>query len=189
MIMKKPELNFNNIRAGRNWTLFMDRDGVINKQIIDGYVLSNDQFEFLPGVLKAIPMLNLCFDRIFIVTNQQCIGYGLISALAIEGIHKMMLSKINDLGGSIDHVFVAPYLESDKNTYRKPGIGMVLDALRSYPDTDLSKSIMVGDSESDMQLGRNAGIYNVLINGHEEINPDLIDHSFNSLLEFTLQFQ
>lgn len=187
--MKKPELNFNKISVGENWTLFMDRDGVINKQIIDSYVLSNDQFEFLPGVLKAIPMLNLCFDRIFVVTNQQCVGYGLISTLTIERIHKMMLSRINDFGGSIDHVFVAPFLESKKNPYRKPGIGMVLDALKIYPDTDLSKSIMVGDSKSDMQFGRNAGIYNILVNGREEIKPDLIDYSFDSLLEFALQFQ
>ncbi len=149
MIMKKQALNFKEINAGKNWTLFMDRDGVINKQIINGYVLSDDQFEFLHGVLKAIPMLNLCFDRIFVVTNQQCINYGLISAMEIERIHNMMLRRISKAGGKIDHVFVAPYLESEKNTYRKPEIGMVLDALQMHNDIELSKSVMVGDTKSD----------------------------------------
>ena len=96
------------------------------------------------------------------MTNQQCVGYGLISEEDLDEIHKMMLGKVNETGGKIDHVFVAPFLESEKNPYRKPGTGMVLDAINVYSGIDLSKSVMVGDSESDMQFGRNAGLYNIM---------------------------
>jgi len=79
--------------------LFLDRDGVINKRLVQRYVQNFDQFEFLPGVLEAIPVLNRYFNKTVIVTNQRGIGLGLMTKEELENIHKQMLTKIENKGG------------------------------------------------------------------------------------------
>lgn len=187
--MKKHKKSFKDLPGDSKWTLFLDRDGVINKQIIGGYVLNNSQFEFLPQVPEALAILKNHFKRIFIVSNQQAVGKGLLSMEDLNLIHQRMLEEIMAAGGQIDHIFVAPHLESENNPYRKPGTGMAIEASSSYPDISLSKSIMAGDSESDMIFGRNAGMKNTLINKQLKISKKLFDFQFSSLMDFAEQIQ
>ena len=84
------------------WTLFLDRDGVINRRIIDGYVTSWEEFEFLPGVLDAMELLAGKFRYIMVITNQQGVGKGLMTMEQVDAIHDRMCLEIEAHGGRID---------------------------------------------------------------------------------------
>ena len=157
----------------KTWTLFLDRDGVINVRLIDDYVKNINEFEFLPGVLEAFKIFAEKFGRIIIVTNQQGIGKGLMTLQDVNSIHDFMLKAIESQQGRVDKIYVCPQLKSDPNNFRKPSPRMAYMAQHDFPEIDLEKSIMIGDSNSDIEFGRNAGMYTILI-GNE----------FDSLLEF-----
>ncbi|MBC7862469.1 MAG: HAD-IIIA family hydrolase [Bacteroidia bacterium] len=180
-------MTLKSLNIDRSWTLFLDRDGVLNKQIPDDYVKHYGEFEFLPGAKDCIAGLNNKFGKIIVVTNQQGIGKGLFTASELEGIHLSMLLDIILAGGQIDRIFYAPELESENSEMRKPNIGMAHAAKEAFPEIDFSKSIMAGDSVSDMLFGRKAGMKTVFLNKKfpEENDKALIDFSFSDLLAFS----
>lgn len=142
----------NNIDLSNCDTLFLDRDGVINRLLINDYVKTWNDFEFLPGVLAALKILNSHFKHIIIVTNQRGVGKGLMSEKALLEIHERMMEEIGKCGGRIDKIYYCTdILESSPN--RKPNIGMALRAKVDFPDINFKNSIMIGDSESDMIFG------------------------------------
>jgi histidinol-phosphate phosphatase family protein len=165
--------------------LFLDRDGVINKKLDNDYVKHWMDFEFLDGVHDAMKILNGKFGHIVVVTNQQGIGKGLYRTEDLELIHKNMVYEIDYLGGRIDKVYFSPYLDSQKHPTRKPGTGMGLAAKQDFPAIDFTKSIIVGDSMSDMEFGRALGMKTVFIS-EEKRKDDKIDFNFPSLVEFSL---
>lgn len=129
--------------------LFLDRDGILNKHLPGDYVRNWSMWEWLPGILEAMPVLAKRFKRIFIVTNQQGVGKGLMTEADLEDVHRHMLADIEAAGGRIDRVYVCTALESEKSPNRKPEIGMALQAQRDFPEVDFHRSVMVGDSKSD----------------------------------------
>ncbi len=157
-----------------SWTLFLDRDGVINRNIDDGYVLSWEMFEFLPGVLETLPKLAKIFPRIIVISNQQCIGKGLLSVQELDEIHENMLNLVELNGGRIDAIYYAPDLANPGNLLRKPATGMAILAKNDFPDIDFSKTIMVGDKLSDMEFGKAAGMITFYLSDTYSENP-LID--------------
>jgi len=163
-----------------DWTLFLDRDGVINRRIVDGYVTCWEEFEFLPGVVEAIKILTERFKYIFVITNQQGIGKGLMSMEQVDDIHDRMCTEIEAHGGLVDGILVCPQLASDPDNYRKPHPDMAYMACEICPDIGLEKCIMVGDGQTDIEFGHNAGTHTVFIG---EENPDA-DDSFPSLIDF-----
>lgn len=163
-----------------DWTLFLDRDGVINRRIMDSYVTSWDEFEFLPGVLEALEILAQRFRYIIIITNQQGVGKGLMTMEQVDDIHDRMCTEIEAHGGRIDGILVCPQLASEPDNYRKPDPAMAYTAQEIYPRIDLEKCIMVGDGATDIEFGHNAGTHTVFI-GDE--NPDA-ELNFSSLLDF-----
>ena len=171
------------IAAEKGWTLFLDRDGVINVRLIDEYVRSWDEFVFIEGVLESIKVFNRFFPHVIVVTNQQGIGKGLMSIDDLRIIHNKMVSSVEDAGGKIDAVFFCPHLKSDGCTCRKPLTGNAEAAVRMFSDIDLSKSVMAGDSSSDMGFARNAGMKAVFI-GETIPNGVSADQRFSSLAEF-----
>ena len=74
--------------------LFLDRDGVLNERIVDGYATRIEDFKILDGVLDALAMLSHKFDRIFMVTNQQGIGKGLMTDDDLQSIHGWFLEQV-----------------------------------------------------------------------------------------------
>jgi histidinol-phosphate phosphatase family protein len=138
-------------------TLFLDRDGVINNEISDGYVLSPDQFIFMPNAKEAIALLTKHFTKIIIVTNQRCIGRGLLTKNGLAQIHNYMLKEINAIGGKIDAIYYATAIDSD-DAMRKPNAGMAFQAAKDFTDIILEKSIMVGNKKSDMLFAHNANM-------------------------------
>ena len=169
----------------KSWTLFLDRDGVINRQIKGDYVRDISRFEWLPGSQEAITGLSRLFGRIIIVTNQQGIGKGLMTKTDLDDIHQYLQNSIKSAGGKIDKIYYCPYLSSENQPCRKPDIGMALQAKADFPDINFEKSIMVGDSVSDMEFGKNAGMRTVMINENGAFNKTIkADWEFKDLFSF-----
>lgn len=139
------------------WTLFLDRDGVLNQDHVGGYVIDKKEFILYEGVLAAMKQFAGQFSRILICTNQRCIGRGLLTEAGLADIHEYLLSLLSPAGGRIDHFYFAGALE-DEDPLRKPLPGMALQALEDYPEIDFQKSIMVGNNPTDMEFAHNAGI-------------------------------
>ena len=174
-----------------SWTLFLDRDGVINKKRDNDYVKTVAEFEFLPGALAAITNFSNSFGRIIIITNQQGVGKGIMSEQAITEIHRHLITKVKEKGGKIDAIYHAPQLVAEKSAMRKPEIGMAVKAGNDFPEIDFAKSIMVGDSPSDMEFGKRANMVNVLVgnNASEESENYTIASlsNFSKLLDSILR--
>lgn len=169
----------------KNWTLFLDRDGVINDRPIGDYVKKWEDFKFLPGVLEALTIFNNMFKRIILVTNQQGIGKGLMKIEDLEDVHSKMINKIQKSGGRIDAVYYCPELAGKPLSCRKPSTFMAQKALAEFPDIDFDKSLMLGDMLTDLQFGRNTGMKTIYINTNQQtVDVGLYDETFSSLIEF-----
>lgn len=181
--MSKPETKYS--------ALFLDRDGVINRRIVDDYVKKCEDFYFLAGVPEAITQLNQRFVRTVVVTNQQGVGKGLMTEQQLKEIHDFMLSGVAASGGKIDAVYFSPALKRDKALSRKPNIGMGLQAKKEFPEIDFKNSWMVGDSLTDLEFGKKLGMTTVLIAADPKTvaeNDHLIDFAFDSLPAFAEAF-
>jgi D-glycero-alpha-D-manno-heptose 1-phosphate guanylyltransferase len=170
----------------KTWTLFLDRDGVINEERVGEYVLHWGEFIFSKGVLDVFKKLSHRFGRIIVISNQRGVGKGLMNEAALQSIHLEMQREVEIVDGKIDKIYYCTDKEN-KSFNRKPNPGMALQALHDFPDIDLSKSIMVGNKPSDMKFGRAAGVYTVFV---KTTNPDEpfphpdIDLVFPSLSDF-----
>ncbi len=170
----------------KNWTLFIDRDGVINYEKEGDYIRNWREFKFYEGAKDAFKILGNSFGTIIVVTNQRGIGKGLMTEADLDSIHQHMLKQIQNAGGRVDKVYYCTSTDND-HPDRKPNPGMALRAKLDFPAIDLNRSIMIGNKPSDMLFGRNAGMYTVFAaTTHPETpfpNPD-IDLRFASLAEF-----
>jgi len=144
-------------------SLFLDRDGVINERIPGGYISHWADFRFCRKAIEALQILQQHFDYLFIVTNQQGIGKGLMSVQQLEQLHEKMLAVLQEAGVSIDAVYFCGALKAANDNCRKPNPTMGLQARQDFPAIDFQQSVMVGDSISDLQFGRNLSMHTVLI--------------------------
>jgi histidinol-phosphate phosphatase family protein len=169
----------------KNWTLFLDRDGVINTDVIDDYIKSWDEFKFTDGCLRAFRLLTPCFKRIVVVSNQRGVGRGLMSQQTLDEITATMLMKVEEAGGRIDKAYYCTSIDN-ADINRKPNRGMALQAQADFPEIDLNRSIMVGNMGSDMRFGRNIGAFTVYIQTRLDGSPEpgTVDAEFKSLLAF-----
>ena len=179
-------MSLKNYHINKDWALFLDRDGVINEHIMGDYVKKWSEFVFKNDFLSSIKKLSEIFGKIFIVTNQQGIGKGLMTIDDLNNVHKIMLDEIINVGGWIDKIYFCPKLEKENSKMRKPNPGMALEAKNDFPEINFKKSIMLGDSMSDMEFGKNAGMKTVIIPGKNEINMNsgLIDFYFKNINDF-----
>ena len=150
-----------NVDSG--WTLFLDRDGVINVRKIGDYIRSVEEFEFLPGALEAIAGFSKIFKRIVVVTNQQGIGKGLMTAQDLNQIHRFMMDAVESAGGKIDKAYFCPALHKENDQCRKPNPGMAFKAKEDFRDIEFDQCLMIGDSLSDIEFASNAGMPSVFI--------------------------
>ncbi|MEL6847547.1 MAG: HAD-IIIA family hydrolase, partial [Bacteroidota bacterium] len=141
----------------------------INRRKMDGYIRSWSEFSFLPGVTESLARLSPFFDQIILVTNQRGISKGLMSEADLEEIHHRMAKAIRQAGGRIDLMLHAPEgPATDHKKWRKPEIGMALAARDRFPQLSFSQSIMVGDTFSDMEFARTAGMHAIWLNAAPE---------------------
>lgn len=143
-------------------TLFLDRDGVINKLRPNDYVKCWEDFEFLPGVFEALTCFAKTVKYIFIVTNQRGVGRGVMTEQALLDIHSKMSQEIAARGGRIDGIYYCTALTED-DIRRKPGRGMFDEILQDYPDVNPDYCVMIGDSDSDIAFANNCGIKGIKV--------------------------
>lgn len=165
------------------WTLFIDRDGVVNNEKYLDYIHTWDEFEFYDGVKEAFKIFNQIFGVIVMITNQRGVAKGVTKLTDLHAIHRNMTQEIKDAGGRIDKIYFCPEMESPN---RKPNPGMGLQAINDFAEIDLSKSVMIGNTLSDMKFGRNLGVaLNVFLTTTRkdvDVNDPLIDLSFGDLI-------
>ena len=174
--------------------IFLDRDGVLNKEI-DG-VFDPSDLVLLPGVAKTIKEINNSAFLAICITNQPAVAKGFISFDRLEDVHieldKLLLSE----GAYLDDLFFCPH-HPDKGfkgevrslkkecDCRKPSPGMIFKAAEKY-NIDLTNSFFIGDRMSDLLAARSAGLKSIIVhrNAHKEIQNDLIDYSY---VDFTFE--
>lgn len=169
-----------------SWTLFLDRDGVINVDKEGDYIRNWGEFKFYDTTLEALSLLARHFKRILVVTNQKGVGRALMTVDDLEEIHTNMLRCVRENNGRIDKIYYCSDTDNDSPN-RKPNPGMAFQAKEDFSDIDFAKSIIVGNRLSDMQFGRRAGMHTVfLVTTHPETPyPDEhIDLRFDHLLDF-----
>jgi histidinol-phosphate phosphatase family protein len=178
-------------KINNDWTLFLDRDGVINHEKDQDYIYHYDEFNFYEGVREALQYLSTKFGKIIIITNQRGVGRKLMTEEDLLSIHEQMLADIEVSGGRVHKIYYC-VANDDSHPNRKPNAGMAREALRDFPEIDLERSIMVGNSMSDMQFGRNAGMFTVFV---RTTDPDQvfphpsIDLAFVDLPDFAKALQ
>ena len=173
-------------QINNNWTLFLDRDGVINHEKHLGYINTWDEFIFYDGVKEAIKIFTTRFKYILVVTNQKGVGKGITKLDDLYIIHQNMVTAIETTGGRIDKVYFCPDLE-ETSPNRKPNPGMALQAKQDFPSINFSCSVMVGNTLGDMQFGRNIGATTIFLpttRPETEHTDESIDAVYPSLLHF-----
>ncbi|MBC8301035.1 MAG: HAD family hydrolase, partial [Pelagibacterales bacterium] len=144
-------------------TLFLDRDGVINKKLEGKYVRNFSEFEFMPGALDSISKLSNLFSRILIVTNQQGIAKGIMSEADLNILHTKMQDRIEKLGGKINKIYYCPHLQDMDCICRKPKSGMIEQAIIDFPEINIENSYLIGDSDSDIKAGKKMNLNTVKV--------------------------
>lgn len=145
-----------------NWSLFLDRDGVINVEKEGDYIRNAGEFRFIEGVLEAFPIFARIFRRIFVVTNQKGVGKGLMTPDDLEQIHNLMSAQVAGAGGRLDKVYYCTALD-DNDPCRKPNPGMGLQAQQEFPGVSFSNALMIGNAMSDMKFGKALGMRTIFI--------------------------
>ena len=169
--------------------IFLDRDGVINKEV--NYLSTPDDFEFIEGSIDALILLKQKGFLLIVITNQAGIARGYFTEEDLTQIHEKMIRILEQHDINLDGIYYCPHHPefTGECTCRKPKIGMFLKAKEKY-DIDLKSSYMVGDTLNDIKAGYNAKCKTVLVltgYGEEEkskiitLKPDYI---YNNLLEF-----
>lgn len=162
--------------------LFLDRDGVINREI--NYLHRIEDFEFIPGTFDTCRAFQAAGYRIIVITNQGGIGRGYYTEADFHQLNSWMLAQFKATGVHISQTYFSPYHPTKgigkyrcDHPDRKPNPGMILRAQQDW-QIELSTSVLVGDKESDIQAGINAGIrQNILVrSGHiiDEANSQAV---------------
>jgi len=129
--------------------VFLDRDGVISVNRPD-YVKTWQELVFLPGVFEPLQLLAKSQWAVVIISNQSCVGRGLVDVTVVEAIHRAMEEEIRRRGGRIDAMFFCPHRPDEGCDCRKPQPGLLLKAAREL-SLDLTRSYLVGDAVTDVE--------------------------------------
>lgn len=169
-----------------SWTLFLDRDGVINERNFEGYITTPNDFTFKEGVLEALKIIGPCFSKCILVTNQQGVAKNIMTERNLKEVHRYMSEELKlKANFKFDKILTATNLRGAQHDRRKPNSLMALEAKEQFPSINFEKSIMVGDTDSDIKFGTNLGMKTVLVKSDEVVN-EKADITLGSLKEFAL---
>jgi len=145
-----------------NSAIFFDRDGVLNEEV--GYLHEIEKFKWIDGAIDAIKFCNAQKLLAVVVTNQSGVARGFYTEDDVKKIHAFMQSELKKFGAHIDAFYYCPHHpEGNITAYkkvcdcRKPEPGLILRACREL-EINPATSILIGDSERDIESGRRAGI-------------------------------
>jgi D-glycero-D-manno-heptose 1,7-bisphosphate phosphatase len=141
-----------------NKALFLDRDGVINKNF--GHVHLIDNFKFRKGIFDLVKLFHDKNYLIIVVTNQAGIGKGLYSIDQFRALNQWMINVFQKKGLRIAKTYYCPHKPEDNCNCRKPKPGLFIEAIRDY-DLDVKLSLLVGDKQTDIDAARLAKISNL----------------------------
>jgi D-glycero-D-manno-heptose 1,7-bisphosphate phosphatase len=182
------------LRAGPDgrWTVFLDRDGTINRKAPEGeYVRSPEALDLLDGAAAAIARLRSAGARVVVVTNQRGVALGRMTLADLEGVHQRLHRELAAAGTEVDAIYSCPH-DLDACDCRKPGPGLFLQAVDQDPSIDLGASAMVGDSSSDIQAGARFGMVTVLLMDPSQVpdgwpvRPDHVARALDGAVDWLL---
>ncbi|MBF0126417.1 MAG: HAD-IIIA family hydrolase [Magnetococcales bacterium] len=166
--------------------LLLDRDGVCNRDRSD-YVRTPEELEILPGVPAALGRLHRAGFVVLILTNQACVGKGLVLPATLEAIHRKLRAAAETAGGRIHGIYHCPHRNEDQCACRKPAPGLIFAAHQEWGFSP-SATWMVGDSPRDIQAARAAGCRGALVrtgHGMESVRKLPEVPAFDDLAAFT----
>jgi D-glycero-D-manno-heptose 1,7-bisphosphate phosphatase len=178
--------------------VFLDRDGTLN--VDRGFVHKRKDFVFIEGALEAVASLKEKGFKVVIVTNQSGVGRGLYTESDVHALHDYINDELRKLGAGIDRFYFCPHhsdapIEKYRKdcACRKPRPGMILRAVREL-DIDPKGSYMVGDSGRDIEAGKEAGLFSILIDENKKngdtdnysVKPDLVVRSLREAAQYIL---
>jgi D-glycero-D-manno-heptose 1,7-bisphosphate phosphatase len=141
----------------------VDRDGVLNRRVVEGYVLAPDDLELLDVTVPLLARASASGVPIVIISNQGCMARGLLDEADLEAIHRRLVDHLASMRVTVNAIYVCPHhpsaLRDEDRTCdcRKPRPGLLLGAAQDLR-LDLSRSVFLGDQESDREAAHAAGI-------------------------------
>jgi D-glycero-D-manno-heptose 1,7-bisphosphate phosphatase len=142
--------------------VFVDRDGVLNERNMNGYVLSWDEFKWRPDALRALRTLTNAGWPVVVVSNQSCVGRGLLDVETLVGMMNRMTRELEKNGSPLTAWYCCPHAPEAGCDCRKPKPGMLHRCAREL-SFDLARCHMIGDTETDAAAGVAAGCRTHLI--------------------------
>ena len=153
--------------------IFLDRDGVLNRYLPGDYVKTPDELALLPGAGAAVARLNALGYPVYVISNQQGVAKGLMTDIDLGAVDAKLHAGVAAAGGTIRRSYYCTHHKDANSTHRKPEPGMILEAARDH-DLDLARSVFVGDTETDAQAARAAGVgaFILVLSGKFAGRPD-----------------
>jgi len=153
----------------------LDRDGTV---VIDrGYLGDPDGLEFAPGAPEALRWLQGHGYRLVVITNQSGVGRGLFSLERLQAMNEKLSDMVVEAGARLEGIYACPHSPDECCACRKPALGLLLQAASDL-QFNPADSVVIGDKESDIEFGRRAGAFTILIaGGHDpqvRMQPDII---------------
>ena len=150
--------------------LFLDRDGVINRER-GAHTWRMEDFEILPGVAEALVAARSAGMLIIVVTNQSGIGLGLYTQGDVERLHTYLHRHLAEQGAKIDAVYYCPHHpDQGRCLCRKPGGSLFERAVARF-GIDVSRSLMIGDKQRDLDAAATVGMRGVLVAANQPLLP------------------
>lgn len=144
-----------------NKAIFLDRDGIINIERKD-YVKTVEEFVLIDGIFDAIKLIKDKGYLVIIITNQSAINRKIIDESDLQKIHDVLFKQAKKQNIKIDGIYFCPHIPDENCECRKPKPGMILKAAKEF-QIDLKKSIMIGDSNTDIEAAKQAGCNGILV--------------------------
>jgi len=147
-----------------NLAVFLDRDGTLNED--PGYISDPEKVVLFPDTGNALALLKKYGFMLIVISNQSGIARGLMTSQDVDSVNEKINGLLSDHKVKIDAFYYCPahpdYSSEEECGCRKPSAKLLLEAAKEF-NVDLQKSYFVGDSVSDIQCGKNAGIKTILV--------------------------
>lgn len=179
--------------SGSYQHLILDRDGVLNREADGaGYVLTPEQFSWLPGALEALATLHRAGVYLTVATNQSGVGRGLMTLAQLEAVHARMRAEAAHHGGPLDEVLFCPHAPDERCNCRKPAPGMIHEAL-ARSGFAAAETLVIGDAQRDIEAASRAGVAAALVRTGKGRETEVhlrggIIPLYDDLLQFATEF-
>jgi len=151
---------------GSDKIVFIDRDGVINVDLIGDYIKSWEEFRFEPSAIPSLQSICKKGFNIIIISNQAGVGDGVYSESSLWKIHEKMISELNEKDIKIKATYYCLHGKNEGCSCRKPEIGLFDQAVKGLK-FDPKKTFFIGDKATDVEAGKRFGLKTIFVRtGH-----------------------